>query len=575
MYRQKLTLIALAYALISQIGARAATLGVSETQSITLNSGWNAIYLNLDPSDEDPGAVFGSLQLGEAIKQVWTYVPRLTSAQFTGSGVSVADFGKEGWLEWKNPKHVDNIQPGLSTAQNEAFFARLNTLGKILPHQAYLVELKQTSVTSKILSVAGEVRFNRIAWTPDAFNYIGFQVNPVSPPTFLQFFEGSSAHKDRLFYKLTAGKWQRAAPAERIESGRGYWIFCRGGSDHQGPVDIKFPGTDQLDFGKTTDTIALDLRNTSAGSKTINVSMRDPSGLELNRAIELLSEGRTNWMPLSAAPTSIGPQAPGVSSMLRLTVDRDPAKLIGKRASTVVIESAGMQFRIPVFAEQLTPGGQINGLWVGNVTINQVSQISRQGAAAKGNPTPAGGEFNMRIVLHAASSGGVKLLKEVSLMRKKSPGPDGLYENVLITRDNLIPSFSGVLRRGDGLVGERISTPFYQFAGTELPVAGSLGLGGRLTGTVVLPATDPTNPFRHLYHPDHIAGREITREIVIHFTGGEGVEVGEKPTQGQRLTGVYTETIFGLVHPSKGDIKLRGTIDLQLASAIDVLNPVQ
>jgi len=38
---------------------------------------------------------------------------------------------------------------------------------------------------------------------------------------------------------------------------------------------------------------------------------------------------------------------------------------------------------------------------------------------------------------------------------------------------------------------------------------------------------------------------------------------------------VYTETIFGLVHPSKGDIKLRGTIDLQLASAIDVLNPVQ
>lgn len=530
---------------LSLVPAKAQT---SASQAFNLITGWNAIYLEVAPDDPDPNAVFG----GGGIEQVSGYFPRLTSAQFTGSGGSGLDFGKEGWLRWN---------AGASAAP-------FNTLGKVLPHRAYLIKAKSDTT----LTVNGQVRFHRISWTPDAFNFLGFQVEPGNGPTWRQFFEGSPAHDDLLIYELDLanGNWGRVATASsQIESGKAYWVYCQGGSDHQGPIDLDFPDFGQLSFGKATDVISLDVRNDSLASKIVSVSQN--SGLVFDYAVQLLSEGRTNWLDLSSG-ASIGPLAPNVSSVFRIALDRLASPLNPQGDAIITFQSAGMRLRVPAYAETLVAGTQLNGLWVGNVTIDKVSQISRQGASARGTPTPAGGKFNMRMILHAGS-GGVKLLKEVSVMRKKTPEPDGQYRRVLITRDSLLPDYGGIVKRGGKLVGQRISSPFYHFTGTELALSGGgVSLGGDVSGTVVLPANHQTNPFRHQYHPDHITGREIVREFVVRFTGGEGVESTDQPTQGQRLSGNYSETIFGLVHPNKGDIRLEGTIDLQLVSVIDTLN---
>ena len=101
--------------------------------------------------------------------------------------------------------------------------------------------------------------------------------------------------------------------------------------------------------------------------------------------------------------------------------------------------------------------------------------------------------------------------------------------------------------------------------------AGTLGTAG-LTGEIRLPATHPTNPFRHAQHPDHTAGMDITRSIRLDFD-----EDASPSSRGMdRLTGIYREEVFGL-HKKLGPnqdtgLKVEGTFELNRVSHIDTLN---
>lgn len=102
-----------------------------------------------------------------------------------------------------------------------------------------------------------------------------------------------------------------------------------------------------------------------------------------------------------------------------------------------------------------------------------------------------------------------------------------------------------------------------------------LGTAG-LSGTIVLPANHPTNPFRHRRHPDHTVGFDIERRLRLDFSGdspetdGFGVD---------SVRGIYREEVFGLhkplgQDPSENPIGLRveGTFELNRISLIDTLN---
>jgi hypothetical protein len=141
---------------------------------------------------------------------------------------------------------------------------------------------------------------------------------------------------------------------------------------------------------------------------------------------------------------------------------------------------------------------------------------------------------------------------------------------VLITQDSLVPKFTGAALRDGEAVGRRISSAAFDFSGDSLLLAGSFGAGNRLTGTINLPADFQTNPYRHLYHPDHGSGYDITRRIELEFTttDPEGVN---PPDWGYSVAGgIYRETISG-VH--KKEISVQGTFRLRLASFVDTLNP--
>jgi len=129
----------------------------------------------------------------------------------------------------------------------------------------------------------------------------------------------------------------------------------------------------------------------------------------------------------------------------------------------------------------------------------------------------------------------------------------------------------------------------------ELPLAGTFALGqgdprfmldvetgdalsaAGLTGTILLPANFPTNPFRHRRHPDHSAGFDITRNIRIDFDAPDAPGLIPSVTRGvQKVSGIYREEFFGLHKPlgPGQDVGLRteGRFELNRISTIGTLN---
>jgi hypothetical protein len=92
------------------------------------------------------------------------------------------------------------------------------------------------------------VTYQRLRWSPNAFNLLGFAVDPQTAPTFAAYFAGSDAHSQ--CYELRNGSWARIEnPATtRVKAGKAYWVFSKGGSDYQGPLDLKLPGADRLAY---------------------------------------------------------------------------------------------------------------------------------------------------------------------------------------------------------------------------------------------------------------------------------------------------------------------------------------
>lgn len=100
---------------------------------------------------------------------------------------------------------------------------------------------------------------------------------------------------------------------------------------------------------------------------------------------------------------------------------------------------------------------------------------------------------------------------------------------------------------------------------SELIMDGSVD-GSTLSLTFKLPASHPTNPFRHRRNPDHTTGRDITRTL----------KLTNLSKANNKLTGTYDEEIIGLhklLGPNKDiGLKVRGSFELNRVSNVATLN---
>jgi len=556
------------------------------TQTITLQPGWNAVWLEVQPTNNTASAVFGNLP----VASVWSRAERVSSVDFI-QNPSEASFNESGWLAW------------LPAWRTESF---LNNLFAVHANRAYLVRC--TNTTPVVWNILGRPALRQLDWVPDAFNLRGAPVDPAAPPTFLNFFRHSPAHYNsansqlQKIYRLNnvLGQWQLVSPTDAVQSGAAYWIYSQGASDYLAPLTAEVETGDGLDFGDGLTELSLRLKNLT--TTPANALLRDLASPASILAAYQFSPTLGGQWPTLPNPLAVA-VASGLDTRLRLAARRQD--LSGNSYASVVEirDGAGTRLLVPVSVEKFTDvaaagevaaaGGTepLAGLWVGTATINAVSEAH---SANPTNPTPTKSEFNLRLMLHVDASGQTRLLKEVIQMWR-----NGTYTNdssgnqvvdkpgqyVLLTDDTLLPMFSGATLRDGKSVGRRVSTIGYNFPSSPtnnfLNLAGSFAIGQSLTATLTLPHDHPTNPFKHKYHPDHdnlnaqfdgpaVESFTTTRAIRMEFAAAppEGPAV---PDFGyNEMGGVYRESITGI---HKNPIHVRGTFRLSRVSQIAELNP--
>jgi len=549
-------------------------------QSITLNPGWNAIYLEVQPENYDPQSVFGDMD----VSSVWTWAQRRTTVDFV-QDPSEGLWNTSGWLVWSPEEATEHITTNLF-----AIFA-----GK-----CYVVNYTGTS--SVTFTVSGQPSVDKIKWIADSFNLVGFHLDPANPPTFSDYFNPAPAHAGQAAYRLQAnGQWTQVGPSDRMAAGEAYWVYSQGQSGYNGPLMVELPGRYGLDFDSYQQKYHVHVKNVgSPGTITIEM-IGSAAPVPLNYRDALDDDEQTTIWPVFDEQMAL--DAPTDRAMsVQFSVDR--ANLTQDTTGSVleIKDGSGARWLVPVMAKKASRSA-FSGLWVGNVRVQGVSE-SQLGSQT---PRPVYRPFSFRIMIHIDAFGQARLLKEVIQMWEDGTylvvndpdlSPTPLYQvdqpghYVLITDDELIPSFQGVGQSGGDPVGYRISTAAYDFEGTEVTMNGTFDFLRALTVNLVMEPDLPSNPFMHKFHPDHNNLDEhylplpegfeealrFTRQFQLDFAelDPEGVEMGDgtwmnKPGWGSTIMGgAFMETISG-VH--KNDITVEGSFRLNLVSTTDTLNP--
>ena len=557
------------------------------TQTFTLLPGWNSIFLEVTPPNPSMSAIFSD----PAIAAVAEPKVRVSTVAFI-QNQNELPFNRGGWLLFIPTNRIESLN-------NDLFNVRVD--------HAYLVQVSGTKPVT--VSVTGPPSLRQLPFLPDTYTLRGLPVDPAAPPTFGQFFAASPAHTDpatgqlQAIYRLNnaTAQWELVSPNDLMSRGVAYWVYTSGSSSYAGPLTVKQPGGDGLDFSLTVDELDLTLLQNSGGPETISVN--DMTSGYRPLAYWSTTNSLPIWLPLPQTLTLN--LANGTNRLLRLAVRR--SQMTNDLYATVleVRDGAGTLYHLPVTAQrpaglagQNTGGGAIPvalqaGLWVGDVTVNAVAETYNNPT----NPTPVSAPFDLRMILHVDTNGTTRLLREVIQMFRV-----GTYTNnaagqqvlsqpgqyVLLTDDTLLSQFTGAALRDGTPVGRRISTASFDFdppGGTNYIVMnGGFGVNNTLGCSITLAPATPTNPFLHRYHPDHdnldafyqpLSANvpqevyTVTRQIQLQFTPTDPAGTPSTDYGYNTIGGVYNETIQGI---HRNPLVSRGTFHLTRVVTTPVLN---
>lgn len=242
------------------------------TQNISLHKGWNAIFLEVSPTNASPAAVFASTPVSIA----GVYFGGDTSVQYIQNPGNIS-WKRDGWAVWYAPSRQDDF---------------LSTLFAIQGNRGYLIYAE----SDFMWTVTGTVALGTVKWKPDSFNYGGFGVNAAAAPTFGRYFAGSTAHQPGKIYRLVNDQWTLVAnPAtEQMRAGESCWVYCKGASDYQGPLSVKVATGDSVLFGSSAES-PVTLENRTGDPLTVKVeTVAQDSGLPLAYVVRGISTNALN-----------------------------------------------------------------------------------------------------------------------------------------------------------------------------------------------------------------------------------------------------------------------------------------
>ena len=283
--------IVLPVSLRAQVSSEASVL---RTQVIALKTGWNAVYLEVEPVDSDPNVIFK----GAPVDMVASYFGSKSSVQFV-TDPSVDLFKNLGWAVWYRGDRPD---------------AFLTSLDAVYGRRVYLVH----ALSDLQWNVEGTPLKNEVEWRTDQFNLVGFPLASPGAPSYGEFFKAAKGLRTDRIYRLIDGVWKKVAnvAATPMRSGEAFWIYCDGPCSYSGPLEVetKFrSGLLMADGG----TDSLILRNVSSDPIEVTIEHADqetspvplslvvkivgaPSALVSNIAIDQPSGAWTEVLTLDA-----------------------------------------------------------------------------------------------------------------------------------------------------------------------------------------------------------------------------------------------------------------------------------
>ena len=309
------------------------------TQTIQLQRGWNAVYLEVIPTNTEPASVFA----GTPVSIVATYLTTETSVQFIRDP-SVIGWKKEGWGVWYAPRRPDSF---------------LSSLHGVLGNRAYLIQADQDFTWR----IEGRVELSRAVWKSDSYNFVGFPLDPQSPPTFEKFFSGSKAHRSSRIFRLDNDRWSLVTnpTGTLMRAGEAFWVECKGGSDYQGPLRVKAPDGNRLSFADQTSS-GLVVVNESRDPAAVQVeTIESGEGLPLAYCISAITDSGPQDVDTDLPPVhAFGTLEPGAKSSFRLKVRRDRMNSPTGATLLKVSNGAGALVWVPVSArrDDLIPASQ-------------------------------------------------------------------------------------------------------------------------------------------------------------------------------------------------------------------------
>lgn len=480
-----------------------------------------------------------------------------------------------------------------------------SSLAQLTGQGSYLVKCTGNSATTYSVPILQSPLPPSNQWVRSGANLMGFPTagTGTNSPLFSTYFASfpqATVANTRIF-KYVGGDLGAGNPmqvfspsSERVDRTKAYWFSADVVGNFYAPVEINLSSPRGLTFGRSGSVVIARIRNRTAAPITVTFSPTASEAAPSNQTPITgpvpLTRRSFNATTLVWTETPIGSPfqeviAPQTTVEVQIGIDR--AVMTGAIdalfASFLRLTDSGnlMDIYLPVTATK----SSLAGLWVGDVSLKQVSNIS----TTAGN-TPR--EFPLRTLLHVADNGVISLLSKIYMGRLAA----GAHDVGICTDESLLDS--STLATAQRLVSAHMPLDQVLTSGPSSPggpgepgepdlpdipgAPGGVNPGDSLVRVIQVPFDDATNPFVHQYHPDHdnkssrgqplVAGVEsysITRTCTFNFTATP--PSGSTTTSGwgsNTIGGNYQEVITGL---QRNPITLTGTFELRRANELGTL----